>query len=242
MTLAISAVGALLAAPLRSAEVWSGLTPGVCAEYCEASTRCGLLSSRAAIQQPLNAWSNLSYLFVGALALRRPLRPSAALFSASCAVLGVGSFLFHAAVTTEFQWLDMVGTYAVLVAVLARGVVVAFGVAERVAMGVALAADLLFSIFKWQVDAFIALPALIVAVSVPMASLVRAGRRAVSTALLPLLLMGVAFALRQLDVAHIGCFPDSRLFQGHALWHILTAASLGAAYFCFEGASTGEAA
>jgi hypothetical protein len=239
VTLVISAVGALLVTQLRSAEVWSGLTPGVCAEYCEASTRCGTLASRAAIQQPLNAWSNLAYLFVGALALRRPLRPSAALFSASCAVLGIGSFLFHAAVTTEFQWLDMVGTYAVLVAVVARGAVVACGVAERVAMGAALAADLLFAVFKWQINAFIALPALLVAVSVPMAFVVNTGRLAASTALL---LMGVAFALRQMDVAHIGCLPDSRLFQGHALWHILTAASLGAAYFCFEDARTGEAA
>lgn len=111
----------------------------------------------------------------------------------------------------------------------------------RAAIGAALAADLLFSVFKWRINAFIALPAPIVAVSVPMAFVVNAGRLAASTALLPLLLMGVAFALRQIDVAHIGCLPDSRLFQGHALWHVLTGVSLGAAYSCFEVARTGAA-
>ena len=236
VTLAVAGVGALLTAPLDSAEVWSALTPGVCAEYCEASTNCGPLASRAAIQQPLNAWSNLAYLFVGVLALRRPLRPSAALFSASCALLAIGSFLFHAAVTTEFQWLDMVGTYAVLIAVAARGCIAVFGVAERSAVGAALAADLFFAVFKWRINAFVALPVLIAALSVPMALLVKAGRIATPTALLPLLLMGAAFALRQIDVAHIGCLPDSRFYQGHALWHLLTAASLGLAYFCFDAA------
>ncbi len=241
-TLAVAAVGALVTAPLRSAELWSGLTPGVCAEYCEASANCGPLASRAAIQQPLNAWSNLAYLFVGVLALRRPLRPSAALFSASCVLLAIGSFLFHAAVTTEFQWLDMVGTYAVLISVVACGCIAAFGVAARSAIGAALAIDLLFAVFKWRINAFLALPALIAALAVPMAFVVKAGRIATVTALLPLLLMGAAFALRQIDVAHIGCFPDSRLYQGHALWHLLTAASLGVAYFCFDAAGAEAAA
>ncbi len=242
VTLAVAGFGAALSTQLGSAEVWSGLTPGVCTEYCEANTDCGPPASRAAIQQPLNAWSNLAYLFVGILALRRPLRVSALLFSASCAVLAVGSFLFHATVTTEFQWLDMVGTYAVLVAVVARGAIAAFGVTERIAIAAAIVADLCFAVFKWQINAFVALPALIVAASVPMVIVVKAGRVGASVALLPLLLMGAAFLFRQIDVAHIGCWPDSRVFQGHAMWHLLTAASLGATYFSFEFARSDAAA
>jgi hypothetical protein len=61
-TLAIAALVALAAARLPSAEAWSDLTPAVCNEYCERSTHCGPLASRDAIQQPLNAWSNLAFL------------------------------------------------------------------------------------------------------------------------------------------------------------------------------------
>ncbi len=177
-TLAVAALLALGAARLPSAEVWSDLTPAVCNEYCEHSDRCGPLASRDAIQQPLNSWSNLAYLFVGLLVWRRPLQPTAVLFTVSSAALAAGSFLFHAAVTREFQWLDMVGTYAVLVAVVARGFVVAFGLAETAVVAAAVGIDALSAIFKW------------------------------------------------------------RIFQGHALWHVLTAISLGASFSCFDDART----
>lgn len=237
-TLAVAALVAFAATRLPSAEVWADLTPGVCNEYCERSTDCGPLASRAAIQQPLNTWSNFAFLFVGLLAWRTPLRPTAALFTISCGVLAAGSFLFHAAVTREFQWLDMVGTYAALVAVAARGFVAAFGVAEAVAVAGAVVVDALFAIFKWRIDAFIALPVLILAITVPMARVVTAGRASVRAALAPLALFGVAVLLRQLDVSGSLCSPESRVFQGHALWHVLAAAALGASYFCFEAPQT----
>jgi hypothetical protein len=242
ITAAAGAATALATARLPSAEVWASLTPGVCDEYCENSTRCGPLATRPAIQQPLNAWSNFAYLFAGLLALRRPLRPTAILFAASAAVLAAGSFLFHAAITREFQWLDMVGTYAALVAVLAHGAAVAFGVAQGIAVGGALVLDALFAVFKWRIDATVALPVLIAAVAAPMTTVVRARRATARAALLPLALVAVAFALRQMDVAGIACAPESRLYQGHAAWHVLTAASLAASFLCFERASAAERA
>lgn len=241
-TFAVAALAAALSAQLPSAQVWAAQTPGACAEYCEARTRCGPLASRDAVQQPLNAWSNLAFLFVGALVWRRPLRPSVALFAVSCTTLAVGSFLFHAAVTREFQWLDMVGTYAALVAVAARGMVVAFGAAESVATAAALLADALFALFKWHVDAYLALPALMAVIAVPMALLVRSGRCSARAALVPFILVLVATGFRQLDVAGVLCSPASRVYQGHALWHVLCAASLGTAFFAFGRARSFEAA
>lgn len=222
---------------LPSALVWSGLTPGECAEYCEASTRCGSLADRAAVQQPLNTWSNLGFLFVGLLALRPPISALAALFAVSCAVLAAGSFLFHASVTREMQWLDMVGTYAALVAVIARGAVAAFGVRPALALAAALVADLLFAVFKWSIPGTVALPMLVVVAGVPIVRMTRSGRRSPRAALLPGLLMLLAVVFRQLDVAGIWCLPESRIYQGHALWHLLTAASLGAVFFFFDDAA-----
>lgn len=221
---------------IPDALVWSGLTPGDCAEYCEASTRCGPPAERAAIQQPLNTWSNLGFLFVGLLALRPPISALAALFAVSCGVLAAGSFLFHATITREMQWLDMVGTYAALVAVIARGAVAAFGVRSAVALVAALVADLLFAVFKWSIPGTVALPLLVVAASLPIVRMTRSGQRSLRVALLPAVLMLFAVVFRQLDVAGIWCLPESRIYQGHALWHLLTAASLGAAFFFFERA------
>jgi len=44
-------VGTLGLAGIPSAEAWASLTPGECTEYCEASTQCGPLATRAAVQQ-----------------------------------------------------------------------------------------------------------------------------------------------------------------------------------------------
>lgn len=104
------------------------------------------------------------------------------------------------------------------------------------AIAAALIADLLFAVFKWSIPSSVALPLLIVVASVPVVRMTVRGRRSARAALLPGSLMMLALLFRQLDVAGIWCLPESRLHQGHALWHLLTAASLGAMYFFFEDA------
>jgi len=66
--------------------------------------------------------------------------------------------------------------------------------------------------------------ALVVAASVPIVLAVRAGRGSARAALAPLALLVVATALREADVRRVLCWPDSALYQGHALWHLLCAA------------------
>jgi len=216
---------------------WSGLTPGDCAEYCEGSHRCGSLDSRPVVQQPLNAWSNLAYVFVGALALARPFTLGAGLFAASALLLGVGSLLFHASITREMQWLDMAGTYAVLVAVLACGVRCVWGTTWSLLLPAALGLDALLARYKWHIEATVAMPLLLIAIAVPMTRAARTARGGAPAALVPLALFLIAFGVRELDVRHIGCNPASLLYQGHALWHLLTAGSLWASYRFLERAS-----
>ncbi len=228
-TLALVVVGAVVFAAFPDGTLWSAMTPANCAEYCEAHTRCGPLETRPSVQQPLNSWSNAAFVFVGLLALRTRPRALAVLFAGSTGSLGVGSFLFHAAVTRETQWLDMVGTYAAVVSVAAFAWH-KVGVRAGVALALALVVDVLIALFKWQIDAWVALPLLVLAAAVPMALAVRAGRGSARAALLPLGLLLVAVALREADVRRVLCWPDSLFFQGHAIWHVLCAASLGASW------------
>jgi len=228
-TLALIFVGAVVFAVFPDGTLWSAMTPADCAEYCEAHTRCGPLATRPSVQQPLNAWSNAAFVFVGLLAIRTRPRRLAALFALSTGLLGVGSFLFHAAVTRETQWLDMVGTYAAVVSVAALGLH-KLGVRAGIALALALIVDVLIAIFKWRLAAAVALPLLVLAASTPMALAVRAGRGSARAALLPLGLLLIAVALREADVRRVLCWPDSPLFQGHAVWHVLCAASLGASW------------
>ena len=209
------------------------MTPGDCAEYCERHTRCGPLAERPSVQQPLNSWSNAAFVFVGLLALRSRPRALALLFAGSTVLLGIGSFLFHAAVTRETQWLDMVGTYAAVVAVGALGLH-RMGLRAGLAVALALVVDLLFAVFKWRISGTVALPLLVLAVAVPMGLAVRAGRGSARAALLPLGLLLLAALLREADVRRVLCWPDSPIFQGHALWHVLCAASLGASWRFLE--------
>lgn len=228
-TLALVAVGVAVFTAFPDGTLWSAMTPADCAEYCESHTRCGPLATRPSVQQPLNSWSNAAFVFVGLLAIRTRPRALAALFASSAVLLGIGSFLFHAAVTREAQWLDMVGTYAAVVSVAAFAWHKA-GVRAGVAAASALLAIGLIAVFKWRIDAWLALPLLVLAAAVPMALAVRAGRGSARAALLPLGLLLIAVALREADVRRVLCWPDSPWFQGHAVWHVLCAASLGASW------------
>lgn len=213
-----------------------------CREYCEGSTRCGPLATRPAVQQPLNTWSNLGFLFVGLLAaVRRPRpwrEPDVALFAASCALLFLGSFLFHAALVRPFQWLDVVGMYVALSALAARGLHLAFGVGWRTLVPAWAGANLLLAVFKWWLPTFLLLGLLGGAVGLAMALLVRSGRGRPGAALVPLGLFALAFVIRELDVRRVLCWPDSLLYQGHAVWHLLCAAMLWSVWRFFERAET----
>jgi hypothetical protein len=123
----------------------------------------------------------------------------------------------------------MVGTYAAVVAVGALGLE-RLGVRTATAVALALALDVALAVFKWRISAHVVLPLLVVASAAPMVLAVRAGRGSARAALAPLALLVVATALREADVRRVLCWPDSVWFQGHALWHVLCAASLGASW------------
>ncbi|OFZ17199.1 MAG: hypothetical protein A2X86_01745 [Bdellovibrionales bacterium GWA2_49_15] len=75
------------------------------------------------IRQPSNTWSNLSFIFFAAVIavqarrLREGENPLTRiktlpyLYAASCLLVGLGSFFFHASLTFVGQWVDVLGMY-----------------------------------------------------------------------------------------------------------------------------------
>lgn len=235
-TLAVALAAVVFFAVFPSGTLWSGLDPADCAEYCEASHRCVAVEARPSIQQPLNTWSNLGFVFIGALALARRRDAASWIFAFGCAVLGAGSFLFHASLMRPLQWLDVVGMYTAIGALAARGVHDAAEAPWRtVVPGYALAM-LGLAIWKWAIPTTAAMLLLGLVAAAALVSLRRQGRGSTRLALLPLALIAAGYLVRESDVRRLLCWPDSVVYQGHALWHLLSAASLHAGWLAFEAA------
>ena len=166
-----------------------------------------------------------------------------ALFGLSCLWLGFSSGLFHASLTRAGQRLDVAAMYPPLLSLLAIAAARALparigrrGGAGVPMWGVLAAAVVVAEIalwrWKWSMSATTVLSTLIAAMAVvTVAEHLRWPGRFRSAWLgWGACLLAAGIACRQSDVARsfpVG--PDSWL-QGHALWHLLTAAALGTLY------------
>lgn len=205
--------------------------------WCEAPL-CAL------VNEPANAWSNVAYLLVaGLIALlgRGERAPLLRYFAAAVAVVGLGSFTYHASNVHVTQILDFFGMYVfcyllLLINVQRLGLVSAAAVGPvfwGAVLGTTVATVLLVRT-GFPIQAIIGLLTLGIVAS--EAALYRRARRGPEGAY-PLRWFVVSFGLLNvgavcsaLDVTRRWCDPNSHVLQGHATWHVLTALSLGAAF------------
>jgi predicted membrane channel-forming protein YqfA (hemolysin III family) len=165
------------------------------------------------------------------------------LFGLSCLWLGLSSGLFHASLTRAGQRLDVAAMYPPLLSILAIAVARALParIGRRFGAGlptwsllaaVVVVAEIALWKWKWRMSATTVLATLIAATAVVTVAehLLRPGRFRSAWLGWGACLLTAGIVCRQTDVA--GSFPvgpDSYL-QGHALWHLLTAAALGTLY------------
>lgn len=237
-------------------DVWSGWAESVELQHPAYAERVHL---DEVLRTRSDTWSNLAYVLVGfyALALgwhdhRRQAPCNAGyvihapamsiIFGFACCFLGFGSGLFHASLTRWGQQLDVAAMYSPLV------VFIAINVGRWVPRlntgggragvptwpilaGLALVTSFLLYEYKWSMRSSVVLPTLILIVAA-FAVLDRFQRRSKLSVLLMILSLAALVAARicwVMDVKGTFSGPD-RWFQGHAVWHVLTALSLATIY------------
>jgi hypothetical protein len=240
---------------MLNGSVWEGMTisqSAVKVEYCEFNHVDKLF------HQPMNTYSNIAYFFFGVLILqwawedykkrgqntlnRLQQFPLLSALMGFCFVyLSFGSAFFHASLTWVGQRVDMNGTYSISLALLSIGfyhVLHKIDFSNQVkniwiiALGV-----LILAFFKvhLMVSSGILLPVLILLnLSLTVINYVQFRKeRSILWVISSLVLMVIAVKIRTLDVQKVGCDPYS-LYQGHAVWHLLTAISSFCSYAFFR--------
>ncbi|MBA4850162.1 ceramidase domain-containing protein [Emticicia sp. BO119] len=238
-----------------SPHIWDGMTiskSALTVEYCEFNDITQFFHQR------INTYSNLSYFFFGVLIIQIALEDYknqnkkslnrmeqfpllSVLMGFYFIYLSFGSAFFHASLTYIGQRVDMNGTYGVSITLLSIGVYHVFhkihlsDTAKYIWIGALVV--FIFAFFKIAllVSSSILLPAMILSLTIMNAINYFQFRkeRSILLAFLGFALIIIAIKIRTLDVQKVSCDPHS-WYQGHALWHFLTALSSFCSYAFFR--------
>ncbi len=235
--------------------VWTGMKvsqSAVTVEYCEFN------HPERLFHQPINTYSNLIYFFYGLLVFQLALKDLkldgvkgvnsvrnspylSILLAANFIYLSFGSAFFHSSLTWIGQRVDMNATYGLTLSLICIGfvqVLVKKQLTKQIQVGLVLGMLLLIAGFlplALQISSSILLPSLFLILLVLgiINYFQHPSQRSPLLGLLSFVLLAVAIQIRSMDVAKINCDPMS-IWQGHALWHFLTATSSLCMYLYFR--------
>lgn len=225
----------LLAPPLPDGCPWSGWTPPN-VDWCEEEL-CEW------IVNPADTWSNLAYVIFGVLMWYRASRAGdarLALFGPASVAVGICSFVYHASYTYFFQFFDFLGMFLFCFTVITVNALRLGWITLRrqwvfFAAGVGLFSALVPALSQTRIPIQILvafLIALILGQELVIRRRARPGATPYGLFFLALALLAAAGAFSLADVTRVWCDPRNHWLQGHALWHLLSAASLYT-LFCF---------
>lgn len=205
---------------------WSGWAlPDI--RHCEENL-CGWIAA------PSDTWSNLAYLAAAAWLWRSAAREPGAVrwFPHVAVAIGLTSFAFHASFTAAFQFLDYVGMFllaGLLGAVgLERGGWTRAGAGGRSLLALTAAGVAAFGAARalgLPVQPIIGLEALAL-LGLELGLARGSGGVDYKPLWAALALVGGGLACWLLDYTRVWCDPADHFVQGHAAWHLLTAAAL----------------
>lgn len=235
--------------------VWEGMVVSQSAltvEYCEFN------HPERLFHQPVNTYSNLIYFFYGMVVFQlgwkdwkafanreaNTVRKSpylSLLLAANFIYLSLGSAFFHSSLTWIGQRMDMNATYGLTLSLICIGwvqVLVKKEVSLRMQLGIVGVLLLLIASFlplALLISSSLLLPSLfLILLVLGIINYIQyPAQRIPVLGVLSFVLLAVAIQIRSLDVAKVNCDPMS-IWQGHALWHLLTATSSLSMYFYFR--------
>lgn len=235
--------------------VWEGMVVSQSAltvEYCEFN------HPERLFHQPVNTYSNLIYFFYGLLVFQlgwkdwkafanreantvRKFPYLSLLLAANFIYLSLGSAFFHSSLTWMGQRMDMNATYGLTLSLICIGwvqVLVKKELSSQMQLGLVGVLLLLIASFlplALLISSSILLPSLFLILSILgiINYFQYPAQRIPVLGVLSFVLLAVAIQIRSLDVAKVQCDPMS-IWQGHALWHLLTATSSLVLYFYFR--------
>jgi len=241
--------------------VWEGMVVSQSAltvEYCEFN------HPERFFHQPVNTYSNLIYFFYGMVVFQlgwkdwkaftnreantvRKFPYLSLLLAANFIYLSIGSAFFHSSLTWMGQRMDMNATYGLTLSLIGIGLVqvsVKKELSSRMQFGIVGGLLLLIASFlplALQISSSILLPSLFLILLVLgiINYFQYPAQRIPVLGGLSFILLAVAIQIRTLDVAKVNCDPMS-IWQGHALWHLLTATSSLCMYFYFRRVKNGN--
>lgn len=206
-------------------------------DWCEMQ-RCSW------VVEPANTWSNLAYVVVG-LALWWLARDAASreirFFGPAALLVGLFSGIYHASYTFVLQILDFLAMYVfcfLLLTVNARraGWLTAEAWPARFAQLVVGTTLLTVALDFLEIPIQGIVLLLILAIVASELRLHRARPAGASLGffVLAMALIGTAAVFSLLDVTRTWCHPQHPFLQGHAIWHVLSAGSLFAAWLHYR--------
>jgi predicted membrane channel-forming protein YqfA (hemolysin III family) len=241
--------------------VWEGMViskSALTVEYCEFN------HPERLFHQPVNTYSNLIYFFYGMVVFQlgwRDWKSSAnreantvrrfpylsLLLAANFIYLSLGSAFFHSSLTWMGQRMDMNATYGLTLSLICIGLVqvlVKKELTKQIQVGLVVGILSLIAGFlplALQISSSILLPSLFLILLVLgiINYFQYPAQRIPVLGVFSFVLLAVAIQIRALDVAKVNCDPMS-IWQGHALWHLLTATSSLCMYFYFRSVKKGN--
>ncbi len=233
--------------------IWEGMeisNSALKTEYCEYN------NVEKLFHQSMNTYSNLAYFFFGVIIMQIGLSdiknknkqsklekfPALSILFGICLIyLCFGSAFFHASLTYLGQRVDMNGTYSISIVLFGIALYSVFtkiefsDKAKKVWLVFLILCILAFIKIALFISSTKFLSGIILIQSLLVLVIYFQNRKekSIILAISSLVLMIIAVKIRSLDVQKVGCDPAS-FYQGHSVWHLLTALSSFCSYAFFR--------
>lgn len=239
----LGALGLFILDQILDGDIWASLhTPANTITYFCETTQLGRL-----IRQPANTYTNLGYLFAGALMIAFGVRDVKVkegnfirrfpvysfLYGLMLIYTFLGSSLFHASLGLFPEWVDLSAVYAVTaVPIVYNFHRISEGYGFRLSSWpfviVWLVWGCLSTVFTWEMKAHIVMPGMILVMLLTMAIAEnkKEGPLPWRWVVTTLVATGLGVFFFVADIQRIGCVPDG-ILHPHGLWHL--AAAVGSA-------------